>query len=298
MLCDFGCEQSFVRAAGQVLEHYGFEPSYYAVRQNVLRHARRAHEQRNQQTAKTFRSLPLKGVEHLIAQADGTMICTIEPGNRKAKRPRQWKEMRLVAAKAKQSVTPIYGAGFMTVEQTGRLWGHCARDAGWGLNSRIHVVADGADWIRRQSQETFGDQHRFLVDFYHVSEYLSAAAQSCRPKAPTQWRKTQQKRLLRGDGGKVMAELTSHLEPEHWPEETAPVRAAHRYLANRPDALNYPAAKALELPIGSGLIESANRHVLQKRLKQPGSAWLEENAHAIAQLRVCRANNQWLSLWN
>ena len=92
--------------------------------------------------------------------------------------------MRLVAAQAKDSATTIYGATFGSVEETGRRWGHCTRQAGWGLNSQIHAVGDGADWIRRQSQEVFRGQGAFLCDFYHVSEYLGAAALSCRPTQP------------------------------------------------------------------------------------------------------------------
>ena len=45
-----------------------------------------------------------------------------------------------------------------------------------------------------------------------------------------------------------------------------------------------------------GIEETA--HVLQARLKKAGTAWLPQHADAIAHLRVLRANNQWLSLWN
>jgi hypothetical protein len=51
-------------------------------------------------------------------------------------------------------------------QRGGRRWGHCVKEAGWGLKSRIHVVADGAEWIQQQSQEVFGQQGSFLVDFY------------------------------------------------------------------------------------------------------------------------------------
>ena len=54
----------------------------------------------------------------------------------------------------------------------------------------------------------------------------------------------------------------------------------------------------LGLPIGSGMIESGHRHVLQARLKKAGTAWLSDHADQIAHLRVLRANNRWLSLWN
>jgi hypothetical protein len=128
--------------------------------------------------------LPPVGVEYVIAEADGTMICTVEPGLRKGKRPRDWKEMRLVAARAQESVTTTYGATYGSVEETGRRLGHCARDAGWGLNSQIHAVADGAEWIELQTKEVFRNQGAFLCDFYHVREYLGEAAKTCRADKP------------------------------------------------------------------------------------------------------------------
>ena len=298
VLTDFGCEHSFARAAGSVLEHYGFEIGVSAVRTATLKHAQRARNQLEREYALPFRELPAVGKEHVITQADGTMICTVQPGSRKGKRPREWKEMRLVAAQAKDSITTVYGATFGSVTETGRRWGHCTRQAGWGLNSRIHAVGDGADWIRLQSREVFGLQGHFLCDYFHVSEYLGAAAASCRPAQPDQWRRTQQKRLKRGDLAKVIAALAEHLEAEGTPEEASPVRNGHRYLNNRLDCLDYPLALALGLPIGSGMIESGHRHVLQARLKKAGTAWLPDHADQIAHLRVLRANNQWSSLWN
>ena len=121
-----------------------------------------------------------------LLRADGTMICTVAPGARKGKRPREWQEMRLVAAQAKGSATIVYGATFGSVQETGRRWGHCAREAGWGLNSHIQAMGDGAEWIRLQSQEIFGNQVTFLCDFFHVSEYLEQQRRSVdRPNRTT-----------------------------------------------------------------------------------------------------------------
>jgi len=298
VLTDFGAEQSFARAAQSLQEHYGFEMGATAVRTDTLRHAHRAREKLQAQYEQPFRVLPARGQEHVIAQADGTMICTVAPGPRKGKRPRAWEEMRLAAAQAKDSAVTVYGATFGSVEQTGRRWGHCARQVGWGLNSHIQVLADGAEWIRLQSREVFGSQATFLCDFYHVSEYLGAAAERCRPAQPHSWRRTQQKRLRRGAVQKVVASLAENLEPVGTPEEEAPVRNAHRYMSNRLDCLDYPRALKLGLPIGSGMIESGHRHVLQARLKKAGTAWLHDHADQLAHLRVLRANQQWLSLWN
>lgn len=298
VLTDFGCEHSFARAAQSVREHYGFELGTSAVRTTTLAHAQRAKDKLQQQYEQPFRVLPAVSHEHIIAEADGTMICTVAPGLRKDKRPRDWKEMRLVAAQAKNSATTVYAATFGSVEETGRRWGHCVRQAGWGGNSRIHALGDGADWIRLQSREIFQKQGHFLCDFYHVSEYLGAAATTCRPGQPDSWRRIQQKRLRRGAVEKVIEGLQPYLEPPGTDDEEAPVRNAYRYLTNRTDCLDYPSALKLDLPIGSGMIESGHRHVLHARLKKPGTAWLRSHADSIGQLRVLRANNQWASLWN
>jgi hypothetical protein len=298
VLTDFGCEHSFARAAESVQEHYGFDLGASAVRQATLVHAQRAKEKLEKEYEKPFRILPTVHEEHVIAEVDGTMICTVEPGSRTGKRPREWKEMRLVAAQAKGSLRAVYAATFGSVEETGRRWGHCAKQAGWGLNSRIHAVGDGAEWIQLQCQEVFGKQGYFLCDFYHVSEYLGAAAQTCRAHQPDPWRRTQQKRLRRGAVQKVIESLAEHLEAVDTPDEEAPVRSGHRYLTNRMNCLDYPTAEKLGLPIGSGLIESGHRHVLHSRLKKAGTAWLRNHADQIAHLRVLRANRQWQSLWN
>lgn len=298
VLTDFGCEHSFGHAAARVREHYGFEISTSAVRETTLAHAQRASQKLEEQYQQPFRVLPALGAQHIIAEADGTMICTVAPGRRSGKRPRDWKEARLTAAQAQGTKQTFYAATFGGVDEVGRRWGHCVRSAGWGLNSEIHAVGDGAEWIRLQTQEVFGGQGRFTCDFFHVSEYLGAAAKTCRTHAPDQWRRTQQARLKRGVPDKVIEALGQHLEPAATPDEEAPVRNGHRYLTNRMDCLDYPRALELGLPIGSGMIESGHRHVLQARLKKAGAAWLVEHADRIANLRVLRANGLWLSLWN
>jgi hypothetical protein len=147
------------------------------------------------------------------------------------------------------------------------------------LGSRVFAAG------HRKRHEIFGADARALTDFYHVREYLAAAAPGCRPAAPHAWRRTQQKRLKSGAAGQVIATLGEHREPAEVAEENAPVRAAHRYLSNRADTLDYGAALQAGLPIGSGLIESGHKHVLQARLKLPGAAWCKRNAQTRAQLR-------------
>ncbi len=176
--------------------------------------------------------------------------------------------------------------------------GHCARQAAWGLNTRTHAVGDGADWIRRQCQEVFQQAGSFLCDFYPVSAYLGGAAPSCRPSQPDRWRRTRQKRRRAAAAHKVIQALEPQLEPAATIDLEAPARNGYRDLNNRLDCLDYPRALAPGLLMGSGMIQSGHRHVLQAHLKRAGAAWLPEQADQIARLRVLRANDQWTSLWN
>lgn len=119
------------------MEHYGFEISPSVLRRATLKHAERAKQLLENQYDKSYRSLPATGAEHVIAEVDGTMICTVKNGKRNKKRPREWHEMRLSAAQAKGSIRSEYAATFGSVDMVGRRWGHCALNAGRGINSRI-----------------------------------------------------------------------------------------------------------------------------------------------------------------
>lgn len=52
-----------------------------------------------------------------------------------------------------------------------------------------------------------------------------------------------------------------------------------------------------DLPIGSGLIESGHKHVLQARMKLPGAAWKIDNAEHMVRARAFQANKQWDPYW-
>src|SRR5262249_26012432 len=154
VLSDFGAEHSFAQSCQRLKEHYGFSLNATAVRQATLQQAARAAAQLEAHYKQSFRILPKTGPEYIVAETDGTMICTVPAGRqRQEAHPREWKEMRLSAARAQGCVATTYAAGFLSVAETGRRWGHCAREAGWSLGSRLHVVADGAEWIRLQCQE-------------------------------------------------------------------------------------------------------------------------------------------------
>lgn len=291
VLSDFGAEDSFVAAAARVHEHYGVRVPSSAARTHTLRHARAI--------AATV-APPAAPAAQLITQMDGSMIPIVEPGpgpdGRKGKQL-SWREARLCCARESQSAHALYGATLGGVGVAGALWLETGRTAGLAASSRVHGVGDGAPWILTQYQEQFGARATYLVDFYHVSEYLAAAAPRLTPPGREQlWRRRQQGRLLENKVDGVLRSLARRLEPEGQAE--APVRAAWRYLSERRAHLDYAGARARELPIGSGEVEGGHRHVVQARLKLSGSWWRETNAQAMLQLRTARANNLWDHYWS
>jgi uncharacterized protein UPF0236 len=296
VLTDFGADHSFAQAVVKVKEHYLIEVPTSAARLYTQRHAAQIKESEPQAL-----SLPAKGVAQVIAETDGCMIPIVKiaakgPKDRRKRRQLDWQEARLSLAYKAGSLQKHYQATLQCVEVAGAQLLACARRAGAGQTSQIHCVGDGAGWIVRQVEERFGEQGRYLIGFYHVSEYLARAAEAI-TSVPEKWRRRQQERLKSNRVEKVLDELTRHLEEEEEEDGQAPVRGCWRYLSNRLNYLGYQGALAAGLPIGSGEVESGNRSVIQARLKRSGAWWKEENAETMLALRTLRASGQWGSYW-
>ena len=171
-----------------------------------------------------------------------------------------------------------------------------AERSGLKANSRVHGLGDGATWIAEQMEIQFGAQGSYLIDFYHLFDYLAAAVPACAPQTPQVWLEEQKACFKSGRNAEALAELRRHLEPEG--ETECPVRDACRYIANRPGQFDSLSALNAKLPIGSGEVESGHRSLIQKRFKLPGAWWNPDNAQAILNLRTMRANQQWNSYWS
>jgi hypothetical protein len=216
---------------------------------------------------------------------------------RKAKTLR-WGEARLSLAREVGSVTPHFAATMEAAQSAGAVWLDCVKRAGAGAKTQIHCVGDGAAWIIEQARQRFGAQASYLIDFYHVSEYLAAAgAVIAGPKAKA-WLAQQQSRLKDNRVAVIIETLLPHLEGAEIKDEEAPVRVCHRYLTNHREQMHYREALLAGLPIGSGEVEGGHRFVVQERLKKAGAWWKPENAKKMLALRVNRANGEWRSYWH
>lgn len=302
IITDFGADVPFGRIAKKLQEHYGISVPVSSAQKITQDHAAPVLKQDQTQS-----QIPTqKGVPQLIVEMDGSMIPIVETQSltaqtkkidRRKTRTVSWREARLCLARQKGSSQPIFGVTLGSVDAAGEQLADSAIRAGVGTDTSVHGVGDGAPWIANQVNRIFGNRATYLIDFYHLCDYLAAASAKCAPHNPQSWMKQQKRRLKDNQVKTVLEALKPHLEPENLPDERAPVRACYRYLINRPGQFNYQNAIKDDLPIGSGEIESAHRYVIQERLKLSGCWWKMENAMTMLALRVLRANGDWDSYW-
>lgn len=289
---DFGAESAFAPAARRVREHYAIEVPVSAVRQRTLQHGKAI-------AAVADEVKPRPAAKILITEMDGSMVPIVQPGSGPDRRKGKtvlWREARLCCARSVDQVEPVYGVTLGSTQVAGCLWRETARLAGLGGKTTVHGVGDGAGWILSQFTENFGGQGTYLIDFYHVSEYLGAAApEVARPGKEKEWRRRQQGRLLNNRLAPVLRSLEKRTAPAG--SITGAAQSAQRYLQERRQHLDYAGARQNQLPIGSGEIESAHRHVIQHRLKIAGGWWTERNIQSMLQLRSARSNNWWDAYW-
>jgi hypothetical protein len=293
-LVDFGMEHSFASASARFAEHYGWFISPSVLRQWTLYHARQSPK---------IKTAPLPApAETLITGLDGSMVpivCSAETGDRRKNKTLLWREVRVAFARRKEDVSARYGATLDDAFGAGLMWRETALSAGWQDTTPVHALGDGAPYLVDQCDRQFGERAKFLVDLQHVADYLSAASARCAPKDSTAWFENQKKRLKENGIAEVLAALKAHFEPEEKNPEgkTPPVRQAYRYIEERKNWMDYRGALEADLPIGSGEVESAHRHIVQARIKKAGAWWRESNVQAVLQMRTLRANSHWTTYW-
>ena len=284
----------------KLIEHYGVLLDESVIRRITLTHAERIHATQAYEEAWPT----VAGTAQIIVEMDGSMVPIVEPNagqpdRRKGKHLR-WKEAKLALAHPQDSKTLSYG-GTLTgdVQEAGRILFDTACRSGFGCHSQVHAVGDGAPWIAQQVEARFGQNGRYLVDFYHVCDYLSAAASAIvsTEKVAKAWMGIQKERLKQGEPKAVLEALQPYIEGTDVADDEAPVRACSRYLGGRLKQLHYDEALHRKLPIGSGEIESAHRYVIQARLKRAGAWWRMDNAEHMLALRINRANHLWHDYW-
>ena len=186
----------------------------------------------------------------------------------------------------------------------------------------VCAVVDGAEW-----QQKFIDLHRpgavRILDWCHAAEHLAKASQAAfgsGTAAASEWLGVQLHQLKHGEpeqtlrdlralcrelGQGLGRELGQELDRElarkgvggDGAEAAKAVRSSLEYLEKRKGQIRYAEFQAEGYPIGSGAVESANKLVVEGRLKGSGMHWAREHVNPMVALRTVVCGDRWEEVW-
>lgn len=140
-----------------------------------------------------------------------------------------------------------------------------------------------------------------IIDFIHVLEYLWKAGTAFEAEGTRELEEWVLERLLRvlhGQAGQVAGAIRrSATRRALTPSERAPVDVCADYLLKYQGFMRYHEYLAAGLPIATGVIEGACRHLVKDRMEITGARWGLEGAEAILRLRSLRASGDFEEYW-
>jgi hypothetical protein len=181
-----------------------------------------------------------------------------------------------------------------------RLWLEAMRQ-GIRQASQVVWLSDGARGLWRLFASSFAAYATGILDFYHAVQQLwqgAAAWLDGRTSQARRWFHWARHRLRHGHPDGVLADLADALDVEGLPataRET--LTTVYAYLERHREHINYEAYKALGLPLGSGMVESACKWLIQQRFKGVGMRWSEEGFNHLLHLRLAWVNGSFEALW-
>ena len=182
-----------------------------------------------------------------------------------------------------------------------RLWCEALRQ---GIRHTAQVVwlSDGARGLWRLFEEYFTAYATGILDFYHAAQQLWKSAAAWLDGRTTQarrWFGWARHRLRHGHPDGVLADLADALEVEGLPDTARDtLRTVYAYLERHREHIDYAAYKALGLPLGSGMVESACKWLIQQRFKGVGMRWSEDGFNHLLHLRLAWVNGRFDALFN
>jgi hypothetical protein len=182
-----------------------------------------------------------------------------------------------------------------------RLWLEALRQ-GIRQAPQVGWLSDGARGLWRLYDERLAAYAVGMLDFYHAVQYLwkgAAAWLDGRTTQARRWFGWARHRLRHGqpDGG--VADLGEALEVEGLPDAARDtLLALYAYLKRHRDHIDYAQYKELGLPIGSGMVESACKWLIQQRFKGVGMRWSETGFNHLLHLRLAWVNGRFEALFD
>jgi hypothetical protein len=167
-----------------------------------------------------------------------------------------------------------------------------AARAGYGKTEKVVILGDGAKWIWNMCEELFHDAV-CILDLYHLKENIFEHAKALFPnnkKKYTKWAKLVSYYIETDQIKKALKKINDSPLPDTARKNIVDLSG---YIENNISRINYLEYRKCGYYVGSGMIESGNKVVVQKRLKQAGMRWSKEGAQYIVTLRAKYESNRW-----
>ncbi len=140
-----------------------------------------------------------------------------------------------------------------------------------------------------------------IVDIIHVIEYLWAAGRAFHPESGQElenWVRHRLLEILHGKAGLMAGGMRRSATRRKLSKDARkPVDTCARYLLNNADYLRYDRYLAKGLPIATGVIEGACRHLVKDRMDVTGARWSLSGAEAVLRLRALRSSHDFDEYW-
>ena len=161
------------------------------------------------------------------------------------------------------------------------------------------AIADGADWIYNQLTDKIPTLDEFILDFYHLSEHIWLACNTCfgvgSEKAACF--ALELLHLAKHEGiTEILSILASERKALRSPGKRKALEELISYIAKRMGQCDYPRYVSEGWQIGSGPTEAMCK-VLTYRLKGSGMRWDRQGAEPMMALIALEQSNAWQSYW-
>ncbi len=172
-----------------------------------------------------------------------------------------------------------------------------------GLLSAPKVVwlSDGGKGFWRLYRQHFAPYAVAILDFYHAASHLwrAAAAWLDGRTSLAQWCFQRWRHLLRHGGEtQLLRELTRLIQRDDLtPSTRKTLIQVQQYLQDHRSHIHYQDSAHQELPLGSGIVESACKWLIQQRFKGVGMRWSEPGLTHLLHLRVAWVNQRFDELF-
>lgn len=156
--------------------------------------------------------------------------------------------------------------------------------------------------IVRNKAKKEGLKPTIIVDLIHVIEYLWKAGRAFHPETGPElesWVSQRLLEILRGNAGFVAGGMRRSATLRGLsPPQRKPVDACADYLLNYGPYLKYNRYLEQGLPIATGVIEGACRHLVKDRMEVTGARWSLTGAEAVLKLRALRSSHDFDQYWS